>query len=137
VTEESNSNPPNQDDELRAMCEQQIQAVFDRVWRLLGEKEARSLFKKVLKRPRGAPEGSRDTEKDTEIMDYFYNRGNMITKVSWYNKIRINGKCVSPVVETAKFFHVNSPGVYGNSQEAIEKHIRRRLRNGQGTSKPD
>ena len=70
-------------------------------------------------------------------MDYFYNKGNMITKVGWYNKLRINGKRVSPVVETAKFFHKNSPGVYGNSQEAIEKRIRRRLRNGQGTSKPD
>ena len=83
---------------------------------VFGEAEARRIWAQFAKKPRGAPKGSRDPEKDRRLLA-FYDTGisaceSKTARARWPGRI-------------GKWLAATEPTKYGNSAEAVTKHVRR------------
>jgi hypothetical protein len=93
-----------------------VEDCFQTAVRNLGETAARALWKRVSSKRPGRPSGSSNGTRDDQILQRYYS---MLEQSPDSRR--------SLPAALARSLHEQYPGVYGQSQLAIEKHIRRLL----------
>ena len=98
----------------------ETQYAMDRLFRyavtVFGETDARRHWAGVAKKPRGAPKGSRDPAKDQRLLTLYDEAISCCTSKT--ARAKVPG-------EIGKLIAAAKPARYGNSSDAITKHVRR------------
>jgi len=110
--------PPTTDEpphplDIRALAESLFHAAFLKAAKLVGEKEAREIGKRVLKRPRGRPRGPKHPSVREELQ--------RIANALAHER--------TPIAEAAKLIHGAYPKRFGDTEVAVRAAIRRLPRN--------
>jgi hypothetical protein len=109
---------PSERETYRAELRRHVAAIFRRVKIEFGENEARRLFGNYAARRRGHPAGSRNPNRDAELLAFYGQRARQCSD---------RKQLAALPRQLAVELEASSRGRYGAGARAIEKHIRRLL----------
>lgn len=109
---------PEIDDIGRAQVRIAASALFGDFVAAFGEHRARTEWAAISKRPRGAPKGSRDHERDAALLRVF----------DAFSEGHPDAERPKLPRRLSEQLHAKVPRLFGQSAVAIEKHIRRLLK---------